>query len=175
MSDIDVYADGVLIVAGRQFRCALGPAGVVEEKREGDSATPAGQFPLRRVHYRADRGEKPETGLPVRAISQSDGWCDDPDHADYNTLVRLPIEASHEVMARDDALYDLVVEVGYNDDPPVPGRGSAIFMHIARPEYSPTEGCVALARSDLEAVLRELGPRSSIKIHDHAAPTDSGD
>lgn len=170
MTDIHVYADGVVEIAGARFRCALGPAGVVTDKREGDGATPAGSYPLRRVHYRADRGGKPETGLSDRMISKTDGWCDDPAHPDYNTLIRLPFDAGHETLCRDDGLYDLVVEVGYNDDPPVPGRGSAIFMHIAREGYSPTEGCVALSRADLETVLAHLGPDSAMHIHAEPAP-----
>ena len=170
MTDIHVYADGFLDVADHRFRCALGPAGVVTGKCEGDGATPSGSYPFRRVHYRADRGVVPTTGLPVRVIEADDGWCDDPDHADYNTLVTLPLDAGHEVLRRDDALYDVVVEIGYNDDPPVPGRGSAIFMHIARAGYSPTEGCVALARPDLEVVLAHLEPGSTIHIHPQNAP-----
>lgn len=170
MMDFDVYADGVLVIDGERFRCALCPAGIVASKREGDGAAPAGSFALRRVHYRADRGPAPSTALPVRPIAEDDGWCDDPAHEDYNTLVTLPVQASHEVMRREDGLYDLVVEVGYNDDPPVPGRGSAIFMHIARPDYSPTEGCVALARGDLERVLAKLGPASIVHIHQVNAP-----
>lgn len=171
MTDILVYADGVLEIDGVRCRCALGPSGVVTDKHEGDGATPAGVFHLRRVHYRPDRGAKPTTGLPMRAIESHDGWCDDPADAAYNTLVTRPIDASHETMWRDDALYDLVVEIGYNDDPPVPGQGSAIFMHIAREGYAPTEGCVALARADLERVLAAIDDTSVIRIvQDNASP-----
>jgi len=170
MADLHVFSNGILVTGGTRYRCALGPAGVVARKTEGDGGTPAGTYPLRRVHYRADRREAPATRLAVREIGARDGWCDDPSHAAYNTLVSLPFEASHEIMRRDDAIYDVVVEVGFNDDPPEPGAGSAIFMHIARPDYSPTAGCVALAPADLEAVLRDLGPDSRIHIYKVAAP-----
>ena len=136
------------------MRCALGRGGIVGEKREGDGATPAGNFPLRVVFYRADRLPAPEAGLPVKSIWETDGWCDDPESADYNRLVDLPHPARHEFLWRDDGLYDLVVVIGYNDDPPIPGRGSAIFLHLAKPDLAPTEGCVALAREDLLALLK---------------------
>lgn len=135
-----------------------------EAKREGDGASPIGAWPVRRVWYRPDRGPPPETALPVIAIRPDDGWCDAPGHADYNRWVPLPFSASHERLWREDGVYDLIVELGYNDDPPEPGRGSAIFMHIAREEYEPTEGCVALAEADLRAVLKQLTGASRIEI-----------
>ena len=97
-------------------------------------------------------------------IAPDDGWCDAPDDAAYNRPVKLPYPASAERMWRDDGLYDLVVVLGYNDDPPEAGRGSAIFLHLARPDYAPTQGCVALARPDLEAVLALAGPGSALEV-----------
>ncbi len=137
------------------MRCALGRSGVARNKREGDGATPAGAFPLRRVLYRPDREPPPQTALPIAALERGDGWCDAPDDAAYNRLVRLPHAASAEALWRADAVYDLIVVVGYNDAPVVAGRGSAIFLHLARPDFRPTEGCVALARADLLAVLAD--------------------
>jgi L,D-peptidoglycan transpeptidase YkuD (ErfK/YbiS/YcfS/YnhG family) len=135
-----------------------------DAKREGDGASPIGSWPVRRVWYRPDRGPPPETGLPVIALQPDDGWCDAPGHAAYNRRVPLPFPASHERLWREDGVYDLIVELGYNDDPPVAGRGSAIFMHIAREGYVPTEGCVALALADLRAVLKQLTGDSRIEI-----------
>lgn len=127
--------------------------------------TPVGSFPLRRLWYRPDIfAAAPETGLPARAIAPADGWCDDPAHRHYNRPVTLPFAASHEKLWRDDSVYDLVVEIGYNDDPPIAGRGSAIFLHLARPDWSGTEGCVALTREDMLAVLKVLGSDSRILI-----------
>ncbi len=136
------------------MRCALGRSGIGAVKREGDGVTPAGAFPLRRVMYRSDRLQAPETGLAVRAIDPSDGWCDDPRDIRYNQLVRLPCDAGHERLWRDDGLYDLLAVIGYNDDPIEAGLGSAIFLHVARPDCGPTEGCVAVTLSDLQAILR---------------------
>ena len=120
------------------------------DKREGDGATPAGRFPLRRLLYRPDRlPAPPATVLPASPIGPGVGWCDDAGDPGYNRPVSLPCAASHERLWRDDGLYDVVVVLGHNDAPPVPGLGSAIFLHVARPGYLPTEGCVALALPDL--------------------------
>ncbi|MEO1250452.1 MAG: L,D-transpeptidase family protein, partial [Pseudomonadota bacterium] len=132
----------------REVRCALGRGGVRSEKREGDGVTPAGDWPMLSIYHRPDRLDLPQTDLPVRAISEQDGWCDDPGHTDYNRLVKLPFSASHERLWREDRLYDGLIVLGYNTDPPVPGLGSAIFLHIAHPDYETTEGCVALAPAD---------------------------
>ncbi len=150
-----VRPDGWMDLAGQSVRCALGAAGVREAaaKREGDLATPAGVWPVRRVLYRADRASAPVTRLPASSIAHHDGWCDDPDDSRYNSPVRLPHAGSAELLWREDAVYDLILIIGHNDAPVVPGAGSAIFVHVARPGYTPTQGCVALARADLERLL----------------------
>lgn len=162
---LSVTPDGWLITPGLgSFRCALGRAGISASKREGDGATPVGTFPLRRVFFRPDRLSFPITRLPVWPLHSNDGWCDAPDHPDYNRPVRLPFAASHEKMWREDALYDLGVVLGHNDDPPIPGLGSAIFLHLAKPDYAPTEGCVALSLPDLSALLGRVEPGDEIEI-----------
>jgi L,D-peptidoglycan transpeptidase YkuD (ErfK/YbiS/YcfS/YnhG family) len=145
-------------------RCAIGPAGIAVKMTEGDGITPLGVFPLRDVFYRADRTPPPETILPVRAIAPDDGWCDAPQDKNYNRLVKLPYPAGAETMWRDDHIYDLVAVVGFNDAPVVAGRGSAIFLHLAQPDYPPTAGCVALAERDLRAALAQLKPGGRIRI-----------
>ena len=134
------------------------------DKREGDGGTPVGTFALRRLLYRPDRAAAPATRLPVQALTPADGWCDDPDDRAYNRPVTLPFAASHEKMWREDNIYDVVVVLGHNDDPPVAGRGSAIFLHVARPDYRPTEGCVALALDDLLRVLADCGPETRLTV-----------
>lgn len=155
---------GWLEADGLRLKCALGRSGPVPDKREGDGGTPIGDWPLRRLHYRTDRGSAPPTALPSRAIGRLDGWCDDPGDPAYNRLVQLPYPARHEKMWREDRVYDLVVELGYNDNPVVPGKGSAVFLHIARPDYAPTEGCVALAAPDLRRLLARCGPGTFLRI-----------
>jgi L,D-peptidoglycan transpeptidase YkuD (ErfK/YbiS/YcfS/YnhG family) len=161
-----VTAGGVLQMPGRAAPCALGRSGVVAaaEKREGDGATPAGVWPLRRLFWRPDRRAPPVSRLPARPLSPTDGWCDDPAHGDYNRLVVLPHPASAERLWREDGVYDLLVTLGHNDDRVVAGAGSAIFLHLARPDFSPTEGCVALAADDMDRLLRIAAPGDALEI-----------
>jgi L,D-peptidoglycan transpeptidase YkuD (ErfK/YbiS/YcfS/YnhG family) len=160
--DLLVSAEGQARWGGRTMRCALGSAGIRADKREGDRATPAGRFALRRLLYRPDRLERPPTGLPVLALTPRDGWCDAADDPLYNRPVRLPYPARHERLWLSDAIYDLIVVLGYNDDPVRPGAGSAVFLHLARPDYAPTAGCIALVRADLVALLAQAGPGDAV-------------
>jgi L,D-peptidoglycan transpeptidase YkuD (ErfK/YbiS/YcfS/YnhG family) len=144
---------------------ACGRSGVRDNKREGDGASPRGTFPLIRAFYRPDRiMPPPATGLPLAALRPNDGWVDDPADPRYNQLVTLPYLAYHEDMWRSDGLYDLVVVIGYNIDPVVAGRGSAIFLHCAHADFAPTEGCIAIARDVLLALFPLLAPVSRITI-----------
>ncbi len=151
--DIRVHAPGILVYGGASFHCALGRGGVSAHKVEGDGTTPAGRFPLRRVMYRPDRLARPGTELAVRELGPDDGWCDAPGCPEYNRLVRLPHDGGFEPLWRADGIYDVLVELGYNDDPVIDGRGSAVFLHVARAGYPATEGCVALALGDLLDLL----------------------
>lgn len=165
MADIYLRDEKTLECDGKRYVCAIGKGGMAAlgAKREGDGKTPRGIYYLRRLFYRTDAwAKKPACELPMVEITADMGWCDAPDHAQYNQLVALPFAASHEKMWRDDGLYDAVVEIGYNDAPVRRGFGSAIFMHIAKPDYAGTEGCVALAREDLLEVLAKLTPHSRI-------------
>jgi L,D-peptidoglycan transpeptidase YkuD (ErfK/YbiS/YcfS/YnhG family) len=143
---------------------ALGHTGIRALKREGDGGTPLGRFAVRQVLYRADRVARPRTPLPVRAIRSDDGWCEDPADRNYNRLVTLSARSKADRLTRSDHLYDLVVVLGYNDRPRTRGKGSAIFVHLARPGYAPTAGCIALSRHDLSMLLAELRPGSSIAV-----------
>ncbi len=138
---------------GQQLRAALGRGGVRADKQEGDGATPLGLLPLRRVFYRADRGPPPACAVPREPLAPDDGWCDDPAFADYNRHIRLPHSARHEELWRRDEVYDIIGVLGWNDAPVERRRGSAIFLHVARADYGPTDGCVALSAGDLRAVL----------------------
>jgi L,D-peptidoglycan transpeptidase YkuD (ErfK/YbiS/YcfS/YnhG family) len=163
--DLD-YRDGRLYWPGGAARAAAGRAGVTHHKTEGDGATPAGTFPLVSVFYRADRLTPPPPRLPMRALRSSDAWVDDPADPDYNRLVSLPYPGHTEAMWLDDGVYDLIVVIGYNMDPVAPGAGSAIFLHVARPDFAPTAGCIAVEREVLLRLMPRLGPASTITIHD---------
>jgi len=159
-----VDPSGVASWRGLRLRCALGRGGIRRDKREGDGATPVGSWPMRRLLYRADRVALPQTALPSSAIAEDDGWCDAPQDRNYNLPVRLPYSASAETLYRQDGVYDLIVPLGYNDAPVVPGAGSAIFLHVARGDFAPTEGCVALALADLLDVLRDADRESRVIV-----------
>jgi L,D-peptidoglycan transpeptidase YkuD (ErfK/YbiS/YcfS/YnhG family) len=150
-----VFPDGRVAWRDRMVRAALGRGGVRSDKREGDGATPEAALPIRRVLYRADRLPRPACAMAAEPLAPDEGWCDDPLHADYNRMVRLPHPARHEALWRDDGLYDVIGVLGWNDAPVARGRGSAIFLHVARHDYAPTEGCVALSLSDLRALLAD--------------------
>ena len=164
MTDIVVNGEARVRFGTRTLRCALGAAGIVDRKVEGDGGTPVGVWPLRRVLFRPDREVRPACSLPVSAIAPMDGWCDDPRHNDYNRPVGLPFCGGHEVMWREDHLYDLVIVVGFNDDPPRAGAGSAIFVHLASADLAPTAGCVAFAREDLLSILPCLERTSALVV-----------
>ena len=148
-----VTSAGILTLGTRTFRAALGYGGIRGNKQEGDGGTPAGLLPLRTVLYRPDRQSAPICAVPLRTLAPDDGWCDESGHPSYNRPVRLPAGARAEALWRDDAVYDIIGVLGWNDDPVRPGLGSAIFLHVARPDYAPTEGCIALAPDDVLAVL----------------------
>lgn len=163
---ICLHAKSVLRWPGHEARTVIGDGGIVaaDIKREGDGATPAGVWRLRRIMYRADWVAKPVSCLPVRALSPDDGWCDAPSDPAYNRPVRLPYPASCEQLWRDDHVYDLLGVLDHNDHPPRSGLGSAIFLHLARKDYSPTRGCLALAETDLLALFSYADTNTRIEI-----------
>ena len=167
MDNIVVNASGTLNFNDKQYRCALGKGGILMDKREGDGATPIGCFPIRKVFYRPDKFKNPpETFFPIQALTQDDGWSDDVNLPQYNQPVKLPYHGSHEKLWREDHLYDIIVILGYNDDPPIAGKGSAIFMHVAREEYTPTAGCIALSRKDLLEILRTADAATQVCVQE---------
>lgn len=162
--DLVVRPEGFAEWRGRRLRCAVGRGGVRRDKREGDGATPTGAYRLLRVLFRGDRGPPPLTVLPAAAIDPSDGWCDAPGDPAYNQPVRLPYNAGAETLWRHDGLYDVLAVTDHNANPVVAGLGSAIFLHVARPDFGPTEGCVAFALPDLQAILSDWRPGDRLRI-----------
>jgi len=158
------YRDGYLHWSRGSAGAAVGRAGIKADKHEGDGATPSGTYPLVLVFYRKDRIATPISHLPTTPLAPNDGWVDDPGDPNYNRLVSLPYAASAERMWLDSDLYDALVVIGYNMHPVVPGAGSAIFLHIATPDFAPTAGCVAVQKEVLLGLLPLLGPGSKITI-----------
>jgi L,D-peptidoglycan transpeptidase YkuD (ErfK/YbiS/YcfS/YnhG family) len=155
---------GWLIAGPLAVPVALGRGGILANKREGDGGTPRGRFRLRRLWWRPDRMARPSTLLPVRPIQADDGWCEDPHHRRYNQPVRLDPADPGDRLKRNDRLYDLIIELDHNTRPRIAGRGSAVFVHIARPGFAPTAGCVALQTDALRRLLPRLGPQTRIVI-----------
>ena len=144
---------------------ALGRGGVRANKREGDGGTPAGAFQPVRLWWRPDRLPHPVSGLPVRRIGRADAWCEDPADRRYNRPFRRSANEPGDRLWRDDALYDLFIEINHNARPRVAGRGSAVFIHVTRLGYAPTAGCIALRRHDLILLSRRIGRKSRIIVH----------
>jgi L,D-peptidoglycan transpeptidase YkuD (ErfK/YbiS/YcfS/YnhG family) len=155
---------GWLTAGGQTIPVALGRGGIIANKREGDGGTPKGTFRPRRLWWRADRHPRPHTFLPIRAIRPEDTWCEDPDSRHYNQPVRLDRDQGGDRLKRDDHLYDFIIEIDHNSRPRVAGRGSAVFLHLARENFSPTAGCVSMTKSAMLRLLRRLGPRTRIVI-----------
>lgn len=155
---------GVLLAGPLALPVALGRSGIKANKRESDGATPRGAFRLKQLWWRADRHPRPATLLPVRRIGADDGWCEDPTDRHYNRPIKLPPQAEADRLARKDHLYDFIIEIDHNTRPRVAWRGSAVFIHVARPGFTPTAGCVALPMNSLRRLLARVGPRTRIMV-----------
>ncbi len=155
---------GVLVAGQMALPVALGRTGIKANKREGDGATPRGAFRLKRLWWRADRHPRPPTMLPARRIKAADGWCEDPRDRHYNEPVTVAPQSNADRLARADGLYDFIVELDHNTRPRIAGRGSAVFIHVARPGFAPTAGCVALKAGALRRLLARVGPRTKIMV-----------
>jgi L,D-peptidoglycan transpeptidase YkuD (ErfK/YbiS/YcfS/YnhG family) len=148
-------ARGWLVAGPFRIPCALGPAGIVRIKREGDKGTPVGRFRLLWGYFRPDRVRLRTAGAPLTPLRRDQGWCEDPASPRYNRPVRLPARDCTDRMWREDHLYDLTFVLDQNFSRRAKGRGSAIFFHLARVGLTPTAGCVAILAAD----MRRLAPR----------------
>ena len=172
--DLRVDASGMLRWNDACFPCAIGKNGISQNKIEGDGTTPLGDFPLRRVLYRPDRLSPPRSALPTAPLSPRDGWCNDPSHSLYNHQVRQPVQASCELLWRTDGIYDLIIVLGHNDSPVVPGAGSALFLHVAAENLKATKGSIALRQNDLLTILGSCDPCARLCVEDIEAVTLKG-
>jgi L,D-peptidoglycan transpeptidase YkuD (ErfK/YbiS/YcfS/YnhG family) len=154
----------ILIAGKNAIPAAIGRAGILANKREGDGATPRGKFHPIRIWWRPDRGTAPRAMLPLRRIGRDDAWSEDPADRNYNRAVKRSGKTAGDRLTRADHLYDIIVEIDHNQRPRIAGRGSAVFLHLARPGYAPTAGCVALQGRRLRWLVERLGPRTVIEI-----------
>ena len=162
---IIIKKSGYLEYKNLKFRCALGKAGIKKKKKEGDNITPEGTFKIIRVYYRRNKIKNISTLIKKKEIKKKIGWCDDPVSSFYNKEIKLPSKFSHEKLYRKDNLYDLILVLNYNINPIIKNKGSAIFIHIAKKNYEPTAGCIALKKRDLVELLENIKKNTKIKIH----------
>ena len=149
-----------------QYPCAIGREGLTKNKIEGDLKTPVGKFRFKKIYYRADKLGKIIFNIPSQIILKDDGWCDDPKSKFYNQYIQFPFDGSAERLYREDDLYDILCVVNYNTDPIVPGKGSAIFLHISKPNFKGTEGCVAIEKSNMIKLAKNIDSKTEMLIRD---------
>jgi L,D-peptidoglycan transpeptidase YkuD (ErfK/YbiS/YcfS/YnhG family) len=156
---------GYLEYKNLKFKCALGKAGIGWKKREGDDVTPAGTFKIVEIYYRSDRVKKISSKFRQIEITKNMGWCDDPNSKNYNQLINLPSKYNHEKLFKKNNIYDLIVVLNYNMKPVIKNKGSAIFIHVAKKKYQPTQGCIALKKNNLLKLLSKISKNIKIKIN----------
>ena len=149
-----------------RYSCAIGREGLTKNKIEGDLKTPVGDFRFKKIFYRADKLGEMVFNLPSQVIRKNSGWCDDPGHKQYNQFIKFPFDASAEKLYRDDTLYDLFFVIDYNTDPIVPSKGSAIFLHICKPNFEGTEGCIAIEKKNIIELSKKIDMESRLIIKD---------
>ncbi len=164
-----IIKNEILKFLDKEYKCAIGKNGIIpaEQKQEGDGMTPAGKFQIRKIYFRADKIKNLKSPFEMIPLSQNDGWCDDSNDPKYNQFIKLPykngVSFEHLWQPNDD-LYDIIIVIGFNDNPPIPNKGSAIFIHIARENYSPTAGCIALKKDDLLEILKNSDTNTKVII-----------
>ena len=161
-----VVKNGFLINQDQKYKCSIGYNGLSKNKTEGDGCTPVGTFKLNKIMYRPDKINNFKSNLETEIIEKRDGWCDDINSQLYNQKIIFPYELSAENLYRHDDLYDLICIIDYNLNPIIKGKGSAIFLHVASSDYSPTHGCVAIKKDELIEIAKKLNRDSSIQIDD---------
>jgi L,D-peptidoglycan transpeptidase YkuD (ErfK/YbiS/YcfS/YnhG family) len=155
---------GYLKYKNFRFKCSLGKAGIRKKRIEGDNITPKGIYKIISVYCRKDRLKKIKSKIKIHKIHKNMGWCDDPKSKKYNQLIKLPNIYSHEKFYRKDNLYDLILVLNYNMAPVIKNKGSAIFIHIAKKNYSSTKGCIGLSKKNLLIILNNINKNTKIKI-----------
>ena len=147
-----------------KVKCSLGKRGIGIKKKEGDLITPKGSFKINGILYRPDKVKNLITKLRKKMINKKMGWCDDPKSKKYNQLIKLPFKFNFEKLYRSDNIYDIIFILSFNTNPIIKNKGSAIFIHIAKKDYSPTKGCVAIKKNDIKKLAREINRNTIVKI-----------
>ena len=148
------------------YKCAIGMNGITNTKIEGDKCTPSGIYSIDKIYYRVDRLSLPRLNFRTIPINKNFGWCDDVSSSFYNKFIKFPISYSAEILYREDDIYNIICIISYNTNPIIKNKGSAIFLHIANPDYSGTAGCLALKQNDLIELLQNIDTNTKINILD---------
>lgn len=148
-----------------KVKCAIGKRGIGKKRREGDLITPKGLFKIKKVYFRKDKVRGLKTKFSMRAITKNMGWCNDPKSNKYNQLIKYPFAFNAEKLYRNDNIYDIVIVLNFNSRPVKKNKGSAIFLHVAKRKYKPTEGCVAIKKNELKKLLKLITFQTRIKIY----------
>ena len=148
-----------------KLRCSIGKRGISIKKREGDKKTPKGEFRLKYILYRKDRIFKLKTKLKKIPINKKMGWCDDPNSDQYNKIINYPFKFSAEKLWKKENIYDIIIVIDYNLNPVIKNKGSAIFLHIAKKKYQPTNGCIAVNKKNIRLITSTINKKTKLKIY----------
>ena len=154
-----------LIYKGYKLKCSIGKSGKTNSKKEGDLATPIGTFGIGALYYRKDRIKLPRCKLVKKIIKKNMGWCDDVKSKFYNKEISFPFKYNAEKLYRKNNIYDLVINIKYNQKPIIKGKGSAIFLHITNKKYKSTKGCIAIKKNDFLEILPKINKKTKIIIN----------
>ena len=153
-----------LVYNNYKAKCSIGKRGIGYKKKEGDLITPKGRYRIKYILYRKDKIKRIQTKIKKIVIKKNMGWCDDPNSKLYNKLIKLPSTFSYEKLYRSDNVYDIILVLNYNMKPIIKHKGSAIFIHVSKSNYKKTEGCVALKKTHLLKILKQLKKNTLVKI-----------
>ena len=153
-----------LLYKGYKLKCSIGKSGIVKFKKEGDLTTPKGTFKLGSIYYRKDRNKYFKSKLKTKIIKKNMGWCDDIKSSKYNREISFPFKYSAEKLYRNDKIYDIFINIKYNNSPIIKGKGSAIFLHLTDKKYKKTKGCIAIIKKDFLKILPLINKKTKISI-----------
>tara|TARA_B100000795_G_C22645766_1_gene378265 strand:- start:1 stop:492 length:492 start_codon:yes stop_codon:yes gene_type:complete len=154
-----------LFIDNYKVKCAIGKRGIGLKKNEGDLITPKGEYKIKYLFYRKDRVKNLNTNIKQYAILKKMGWCDDIRSKDYNKLISFPFKYSAEKLYKKENTYDIILVLNYNNNPIRKGKGSAIFIHIAKRNYKSTEGCIAMSKNDLKKIIKKINKKTVVHIN----------
>jgi len=159
-----IIKKSLLLYKGYKLKCSIGKSGITTSKKEGDLASPKGIFELGMLYYRKDRIKSLKCKIGKRIIKKNMGWCNDSISKKYNQEIYFPFKYSAEKLYRKDNVYDIFINIKYNQHPSVKGRGSAIFLHLSNNNYKPTRGCIAIVKKDFLKILPLFNKKTKISI-----------